>query len=256
MNSLMRTTLAVSAVVLAALATAADSAPGRWPAERAWQWYEAQPWLIGFNYIPATAINTTEMWQADTFDPKTIDAELALAKQNGFNCARVFLQYLVWEGDPAGLKDRMAQFLAIADRHGMRTLFILFDICNFSPYPDPFLGKQPEPIPGKYAHAWTPSPGPKRAHDRAAWPKLEQYVKDVVGAFARDKRVLAWETWNEPLEDRGPTRTGGGFVPLGSAGETDSAGGRDGLWQQQDAGVGGQPFRFRFFSQLRPGPKS
>lgn len=26
------------------------------PAERAWQWYNSQPWLIGFNYIPATAI--------------------------------------------------------------------------------------------------------------------------------------------------------------------------------------------------------
>ena len=110
----------------------------------------------------------------------------------------------MWEDDPTGLKERLEKFLAIANQHGIRTMFVLFDDCNFSPYPDPFLGKQPDPIPGKYAHAWTPSPGPRRAHARECWPKLEQYVKDVVGAFSQDKRVLAWETWNEPLEDRAP----------------------------------------------------
>lgn len=209
MNSVPRT---LSALLLALLlpctaATAsANSAAGdeRWPAHRVWEWYNSQPWLVGFNYIPATAINTTEFWQAETFDRSTIDAEFALAQQTGFNCARVFLQYLVWEADPEGLKRRMEEFLGIADKHGIRTMFVLFDDCNFSPYPDPFLGKQPEVLPGRYAHAWTPSPGPMRAHNRDAWPKLHAYVRDVVGKFARDRRVLAWETWNEPLEDRAP----------------------------------------------------
>ncbi len=54
----------------------AEASGHPWPAEKAWQWYEQQPWLCGFNYIPATAINYTEMWQKETFDPKTIDEEL------------------------------------------------------------------------------------------------------------------------------------------------------------------------------------
>ena len=29
-------------------------------------------------------------------------------------------------------------------------------------------------------------------------PRLEAYVKGVVGAFANDDRVLAWDVWNEP----------------------------------------------------------
>ena len=29
-------------------------------------------------------------------------------------------------------------------------------------------------------------------------PKLEAYVKGVVGAFAKDDRVLGWDLWNEP----------------------------------------------------------
>jgi hypothetical protein len=31
----------------------------RWSPEKAWDWYKQQFWLVGFNYIPATAINTT-----------------------------------------------------------------------------------------------------------------------------------------------------------------------------------------------------
>ena len=182
---------------LAAEATTATQA-GRWRSERSWAWYSSQPWLVGFNYIPATAINTTEMWQADTFDPKAMDAELALAEQAGFNCARVFLQYLVWENDPQGLEKRMDQFLSIAKAHGVRALFVLLDDCAFSTMTEPFLGKQPEVIPGEYANAWTPSPGPKRALDRAAWPKLEAYVREVVGRFRDDPRVLGWDLYNEP----------------------------------------------------------
>ena len=153
------------------------AAAARWPTEKAWQWYNSQPWLVGFNYIPATAINTTEMWQADTFDPKTIDKELVLAEQAGFNCVRVFVQYLVWENDPEGLKQRMEQFLSIAKKHGLRTLFVLFDDCAFGTMTEPFPGKQPDVNPGEYANGWTPSPGPKRVQDRSAWPKLG------VGAF-------------------------------------------------------------------------
>ena len=47
--------------------------PGaRWSVERASQWYARYPWIGGCNYVPATAVNQLEMWQADTFDPKTI----------------------------------------------------------------------------------------------------------------------------------------------------------------------------------------
>lgn len=32
---------------------------------------------MGFNYVAATAINQFEMWQAESFDPKTIDYEMS-----------------------------------------------------------------------------------------------------------------------------------------------------------------------------------
>ena len=47
-----------------------------WSAEKANAWYERHGWLVGCNYIPHNAINQLEMWQAETFDLKTIDEEL------------------------------------------------------------------------------------------------------------------------------------------------------------------------------------
>jgi hypothetical protein len=34
--------------------------------------------------------------------------------------------------------------------------------------------------------------------DPSQYHRFEAYVKDIVGSFANDKRVLAWDVWNEP----------------------------------------------------------
>jgi hypothetical protein len=45
---------------------------------------------------------------------------------------------------------------------------------------------------------WVQAPGAAMLEDPSQYPKLEQYVKGVVGAFGRDPRILAWDIWNEP----------------------------------------------------------
>jgi hypothetical protein len=206
----------LAAVIAASNITSAASgdrtAPGteRWSPQKAWKWYKNQPWLVGFNYVPASAINTTEMWQKATFDPDRIDREMALAQGIGLNCARVFVQYLVWENDPEGLKQRMDAFLGIAAKHGIKIVWVLFDDCAFGTMTEPFLGKQPDVNPGEYANGWTPSPGPSRVVNRQAWPKLEAYVSDLIGRFCSDPRVLAWDIYNEP----GNTNMGDKSLPL------------------------------------------
>jgi hypothetical protein len=37
-------------------------------------------WLVGCNYVPRTAINQLEMWQYETFDPRTIEEESGWAE--------------------------------------------------------------------------------------------------------------------------------------------------------------------------------
>jgi len=174
-----------------------ENRDARWPAERAWQWYADVGPICGCNYLPRTAVNSTEMWQKETFDPKTIDEELGWAEKAGYNSVRVFLQYLVWKDDPAGMHRRINDFLGIADKHHIRAMLVPFCDCAFDGR-DPYLGKQDDPLPGVHNSRWAPSPGLKRVTDRSAWPDLERYIKDLVGRFGGDKRVLIWDLYNEP----------------------------------------------------------
>jgi hypothetical protein len=167
----------------------------RWTEEQASHWSAQQPWLVGSNYIPATAINELEMWQAETFDPERIDKELGWAQSIGLNTVRVFLHDLLWQQDPRGFTRRIDTFLAIADRHHIRTLIVLFDSCWD---PNPKLGAQREPKPGVHNSGWVQSPGASALADATQYPTLEAYVKGIVGTFAHDKRVLGWDVWNEP----------------------------------------------------------
>lgn len=169
----------------------------RWTFAAARHWYEQRPRPRGCNYVPRTAVNATEMWQAATFDPATIDRELGWAAAAGLNSVRVFLQYLVWEENPAGQRTRFDSLLHLADRHGLSVVPCLFDDCAFSGR-QPALGPQAPPVPGVHNSGWTPSPGHGRVTDRAAWPDLERFVRDLVGAFAEDHRVLLWDLYNEP----------------------------------------------------------
>jgi len=171
--------------------------PKMWPKDKAWDWYEEIEPIRGCNYLPRTAVNSTEMWQADTFDPKTIEEELGWAEGAGYSSARVFLQYVVWEAEPDGLKERIDEFLSIAGRHGIRAMLMPFCDCAFAGK-EPYLGKQDDPVPGVHNGGWVPSPGLERVTDRAAWPDLERYVTDLVKTFGKDRRVLIWDLYNEP----------------------------------------------------------
>ena len=179
---------------------AAQDAGSRWTEQKAAEWYAKQPWIVGSNYLPASAINELEMWQKDTFDPKRIDRELGWAEAIGLNSMRVFLHDLPWQQDPAGFSSRIDRFLQIAAKHHIKPLFVLFDSCWD---PEPHLGKQHAPRPGVHNSGWVQSPGAKALQDPAQYGRLETYVKGVVGAFANDERILGWDVWNEPDNGNG-----------------------------------------------------
>ena len=196
----MRKKILFAIVIVFAIAGATRAQQTRWTEKDAADWYAKQPWLVGSNYIPANAINELEMWQADTFDPKRIDMELGWAEAIGLNTMRVFLHDLPWQQDAAGFKKRIDTFLQIAAKHHIKPLFVLFDSCWD---PDPRLGKQHAPRPGVHNSGWAQSPGAKALQDPAQYSRLEAYVKGVVGAFAKDERLLGWDIWNEPDNGNG-----------------------------------------------------
>lgn len=175
--------------------TTALAAQPTWTAEQAIAWGAKQPWRSGCNFIPSTAINELEMWQAETFDLATIDRELGWAAGLGFNTIRVYLHNLLWQNDSDGFKRRINQFLDVCDRHDIGVIFVLFDDCWL---PNPQIGKQPNPVPGVHNSGWLRAPGPDIVKDSGKWTSLEVYTKGVLTTFKDDKRILMWDLYNEP----------------------------------------------------------
>ena len=177
------------------------NAPRQWSPERADAWTAKQAWLVGSNFIPSTAINELEMWQAATFDLPTIDRELGWAEGLGMNTMRVFLHNLAWKQDRAGFLDRMDKFLQVADKHHIRIMFVLLDSVWD---PNPQIGPQRAPKPHVHNSGWLQAPGAAILNDPSSWPaEIEPYITEVVGRFGNDRRVLIWDMMNEPDNDNG-----------------------------------------------------
>ena len=164
-------------------ASAVGAQTPRWPEQKANTWYAQQPWLVGSNYVPKSAINQLEMWQEATFNPDKIEREFAWAEAMGMNTMRVFLHDLLWQQDAAGFPKRIDRFLTIASRHHIRPMFVLFDSCWD---PLPHLGPQHPPIPGVHNSGWVQGPGAAALADSSQQTRLKAYVQGVVGSHLAD----------------------------------------------------------------------
>ena len=196
-----------TAILFWAMAAQSQTTAKRWTEAQANKWQTENGWLRGGNFNPSTAINQLETWQAESFDPKTIDRELGWAEGIGLNCMRVFLHHVAWEVDKEGFKKRMDQYLSIADKHGIKTIFVFFDDCWNATYK---AGKQPDPKPGVHNSGWVRDPGDLFYQDAQLINVLEAYVKDVLTTFKNDKRIVMWDLYNEP----GNNKLGNKSMPL------------------------------------------
>lgn len=169
----------------------------QWSKEKAQAWMDAQPWIVGCNYVPTYAINQYEFWQEETFNPDIIDKELSLARSIGFNAVRIYLHEGLWYADAKGFKSRINRFLEIADSHGIRVIVTFFT--NGGNHQMKFeLGPQPQPDSRRHNSNWIPSPGKSVIDNPAEWPKLKKYVQDILRTYKNDRRILYWCLCNEP----------------------------------------------------------
>lgn len=183
----------------------------RWSEDKVNQWYANKGWMLGCNYAPSNAVNQLEMWEAESFDPATIDRELGWAHALGFNTIRVFLHDLLWKHDAPGLLNRMEHFLSIADKHSIGVMFVLFDSV-WNPFPEP--GKREYKI-GVHNSGWLQSPGLEILKDVNRHDELEGYVKGVIRHFANDSRIHLWDLFNEPCNTN--TASYGFYEPANKA---------------------------------------
>ncbi len=141
--------------------------------------------MRGANYVPSYARNDVQIWM--DYDPAVIDRELGYAERLKLNTVRVFLQYAVYERDPKLFLERFESFLSLCGKHEIRMMPVVFDSC-FGEFPDLERYRDKD---------WMACPGQNRLGPDH-WPKLEQYVRDVVGGHKDDPRIVMWDVMNEP----------------------------------------------------------
>ena len=167
----------------------------RWSEAKAWEWQKEQGWMAGANFNPSTAINQLEFFQESTFDRETIDRELAWSAELGMKIHRVYLHNLLWDQDSLGFLSRVDEFLTLANKHNIKTMLVLLDDVW---HPIPKLGTQPDPIPFVHNSGLVQAPGAAILGDSLRHHELKNYIKGVMGRFANDTRVVAWDLYNEP----------------------------------------------------------
>ena len=80
-----------ASILLAAPALDAMGATsGTWSQGAATDWSRRRPWMLGCNFIPSSAVNALDMWQAETFDANGIDRETRLGRIGGHETSRGF----------------------------------------------------------------------------------------------------------------------------------------------------------------------
>ncbi|MBQ7190700.1 MAG: alpha/beta fold hydrolase [Kiritimatiellae bacterium] len=184
---------------------------GPWPKEKAWEWYNAQPWIRGCNYMPASAANRLDMWQEfgskERFEE--MDRELALAESIGFNAVRVLLEengFGAWYYEHDDFLKNFEKFLALCAKHKIRAIVCLGNDCSrpkqLWSIPKPgvqpcdwgYHGARKQSQHGSFPGAI----GYISADDPELKPKFFQMCEEVMVKYKEDDRILFWNIWNEP----------------------------------------------------------
>ena len=149
---------------------------------------------VGSNYTPAYAVNQVQMWH--DFRPDVVKRELAAAKRYyGITMLRVFLHFINFTEDKANFLRNMEAFVRMCAARGIQPGFVFFDDCHR--HSDIYLTRPTKPVKGYHNGRWAACPQ-GRSRNAANEPRFKAYVQEVVGKYARDRRVLFWEVFNEP----------------------------------------------------------
>lgn len=209
-----KTLMAAVAVTVAVVGMtfAAEPRTGPWTKEQAWEWYNAQPWIRGCNYMPASSPNRYDMWQVWDCERRfeEMERELALAESIGFNAVRIIIAedngFAVWCEDHDGYMRNLERFLALCGKHKIRAIMCLGNDCSRPKelWSVPKPGPQPYDIGyhgGRKRSQHGSFPGAVgfiSADDPELRPKFFKMCGEVMEKYKDDDRVLFWNIWNEP----------------------------------------------------------
>lgn len=183
----------------------------KWTKEQAWEWYNKQPWLRGFCYIPSNALNFIEMWQEYNWDKISAQMrkELKVGHEWGFNALRVFADFTVYRDQHDSFMNHLEEFIQICNENQIKVMICLGNDClvSKSNYHPPVYGEQEFELGYHSGKAISPhivmnEPGYALTDDEENVEPYLNYVREIVSKYAKDERVLLWDIYNEPGNSR------------------------------------------------------
>lgn len=180
----------------------------QWSKEKAWEWYNARPWMRGCCYIGADCVNRIEQWQELGFEKRweATEREIALMQKTGFNTVRLGVEHIVWLEEHDGFMERFERYISLFAKYGISCMITLANDCmppkNSSR--KPHLGEQT--VDWGYHGGKTSNPCQEHSepapHFYLDEPETrEKYfdmVREIVTKYKDDERICIWDVYNEP----------------------------------------------------------
>eukprot|EP00947_MAST-08B_sp_MAST-8B-sp1_P003672 g3672.t1 len=197
----MRLIVFLFAAALAAAALIAPATPSSPSYTNSWSS------VRGVNYVPSYSSNPIETWM--DYDEATIERELGYAHALGLNAIRVFLHMFPWAADRQAFLSKVEHLVAASSKRGLQPLLVLldddfYDVANVTTVAE-MAAFVSEPANYRGGVRWMANPGMLvlGAGAPGNWPLVHEYLADVVGAHAGDRRLLGWDVMNEPSRHAG-----------------------------------------------------
>ncbi len=187
--------------------TVQDPMKGKWNREKAWAWYEARPWIRGYNGLPSNCVNRIALWQKYGHEEvfREIEREFALARETGFNAVRTVIQFECWREEHESFLEHLKEYFALAEKYGLGVMLTLGNDCTvpLSRWKPVSFGEQKVdwgyhsgirtgPHTGDYTE-----PGYQLLDDPEIEPLYYEMVDELASIYAKDERLQIWDVWNE-----------------------------------------------------------
>lgn len=139
------------------------------------------------------------MWR--DFNETTTAVDLQRASRAGFNFARTWVNYVVWEAEGSRLTAKLQYFVTIANSLGIQVM-----IAPFNSYRSCVTEDGGTPTYNFTAACFFSSPAEHQVHDPGWWKNSgEPYIDALTQALPSDTPgLLLWDVVNEPQESWAP----------------------------------------------------
>ena len=183
----------------------------RWSKEKAWSFWNNNPWMVGCNYVP-TETPGLSLFHEDTIEEilPSVRKELSLMKEIGFNVVRIFFDINLWYFEREKFFERLDRVLSIFAEYGVKLIPVIFNDCVPFGKPENIGFEKPigreswdkgyhgghknsaHVVPDGLAYGWI------RWDEEDQRPICEEYIRQFARRFKDDKRIFMWDLWNEP----------------------------------------------------------